>query len=245
LSVPTAPVGHAIIPEGDLLGTTARPAGQTNRQDVASSSGPGKGEDLASGVLPASNADGGGHSKLHPVEGESMQSFSSLGSHSTWLPAEHLEISESREQWRSKFSGWTGDELAAYIRLNSNIDFGRALANLVDEDGWTIANDAASSGMLQVLKAVASAGMDITTEVGTNAHSPLHDACIHGHADCLSLLLAMGANPEAMDMNGDGPLHWAAFRGHRAVVATLIHEGRVNISARNSDGGTALHSAAN
>ncbi len=43
--------------------------------------------------------------------------------------------------------------------------------------------------------------------------TPLHLACIRGHADVVSELMAIGANPFTMDSVGRTPLHYAASWG--------------------------------
>mmetsp|Transcript_23578 Transcript_23578/g.33769 ORF Transcript_23578/g.33769 Transcript_23578/m.33769 type:complete len:86 (+) Transcript_23578:421-678(+) len=55
--------------------------------------------------------------------------------------------------------------------------------------------------------------------------TPLHVAARGGHQEVVSLLLAGGAQTEAVDTYGDTPLHVAARGGHQEVVSLLLAGG--------------------
>jgi hypothetical protein len=55
-----------------------------------------------------------------------------------------------------------------------------------------------------------------------------------GHADCVKLLLTVGAL-DLRDVNGDSALHFAAGRGHMPVVAVLLDRGSDHHARNNSD----------
>jgi len=122
--------------------------------------------------------------------GDSMESRGSANSHSTWLPVEHSQILEARDSFHHAYSAWTTGELAGYCRKNATPEYGRAISNMRDKTQWTIVNDAACAGMLEVLKVAVAAGVDVNAR-RSDGHRPVHDCCIHGHADCLSFLLAV------------------------------------------------------
>lgn len=45
----------------------------------------------------------------------------------------------------------------------------------------------------------------------TKAETPLHRAAAFGSERAIQLLLDVGAQPDANDMNGDSPLTWASW----------------------------------
>jgi ankyrin repeat protein len=71
----------------------------------------------------------------------------------------------------------------------------------------------------------------------------LHLAALNGHAGCVRVLLAAGANVEAVDQLHATALHWAALGGHVTCVKLLI-DAHANINAMDCLGRTALHWAA-
>ncbi|KAG8457370.1 hypothetical protein KFE25_005051 [Diacronema lutheri] len=84
---------------------------------------------------------------------------------------------------------------------------------------------------------------DGTAEGGTG-YTPLHYAARAGQLACVELLLARGANANALTASGGAtPLHRAAHQGHAAVVDALLGA-RADPSIVDSDGSTALHKAA-
>jgi ankyrin repeat protein len=101
--------------------------------------------------------------------------------------------------------------------------------------------------------------------------TPLHDAVLYGHKDMAELLLAYGADVNAMDNTGSTPLceaankdvaelllahgadvngrsnlwpplHSAALHGHKDVVELLLAHG-VDVNVRDKGGATPLHMA--
>ncbi|KXZ42928.1 hypothetical protein GPECTOR_110g220 [Gonium pectorale] len=53
--------------------------------------------------------------------------------------------------------------------------------------------------------------------------TPLHLACIYGHADVAAALLGLGASPWAWDeLGGRTPLHYAASMGHVDVIRAIL-----------------------
>jgi hypothetical protein len=63
-----------------------------------------------------------------------------------------------------------------------------------------------------------------------------------GQLAAVERLLAQVENPNAADIDGEGPLHAAARRGHVAVVEVLLASG-ADPGARALDGATPLHAA--
>lgn len=90
-----------------------------------------------------------------------------------------------------------------------------------------------------------------STPVSTAAARPGEDelgrtelwgAARSGDLAAVQRLLAAGENPNAVDVDGEGPLH-AAARGGNAAVVELLLAGRADPRAKASDGSTPLHAA--
>jgi ankyrin repeat protein len=78
----------------------------------------------------------------------------------------------------------------------------------------------------------------------TSADVELIEACRSGDSTAVERLLKSGARVGCRDDKyGGTPLHWAAFRGRRKVVAVLLREG-AEVNTTNNDGRTPLMLAA-
>ena len=81
-------------------------------------------------------------------------------------------------------------------------------------------------------------------DLESNGFRPLLWAAARGRADETRLLLAAGANSNlAQSASKTPPLLLAAYAGHRSVARLLVERG-ANVHATNSQGGTAVRSAA-
>lgn len=87
--------------------------------------------------------------------------------------------------------------------------------------GLTLIQFAACYGDLNVLQVLLDAGLGSDTDKGPTL---LHHACVGGHADVVRMLLAQGANVNAIH-DSLGVLHAAAFYGHFDVSELLLNEG--------------------
>lgn len=88
----------------------------------------------------------------------------------------------------------------------------------------------------------------IASRCETTGRLPLHDAAAAGHTAVVTLLLAEGAAPDAVDFSGQSALAVAAAGGGPAlggegVVAALLTKG-ADANARDAAGRTPLHLAA-
>ena len=72
--------------------------------------------------------------------------------------------------------------------------------------------------------------------------SALHKACLHGHTNCVSLLLENGCLTFEKDHMTTTPLHIASEQGHALIVDKLLQAGHP-VDIRTADGKTALHLA--
>jgi ankyrin repeat protein len=52
--------------------------------------------------------------------------------------------------------------------------------------------------------------------------TPLHMACIRGHAQAADVLMQLGSNPFAMDSVGRTPLHYAASWGFADCINAVL-----------------------
>jgi cytohesin len=74
------------------------------------------------------------------------------------------------------------------------------------------------------------------------SYTPLHEAAVSGSKEMTELLLAKGANINAVIYNGSTALHLAAYPNHQELVALLLSK-RADIEARTDEGWTVLHYA--
>jgi ankyrin repeat protein len=76
--------------------------------------------------------------------------------------------------------------------------------------------------------------------------TPLHHAALNGHREAVHVLLDYNASNHIPDNTGSYPLHLAAWKGDLDIARLLIHRGpsKASVNEQNSNGETALHSAA-
>ncbi|XP_056146685.1 ankycorbin isoform X1 [Lampris incognitus] len=80
-------------------------------------------------------------------------------------------------------------------------------------------------------------------KLDSEGKSALHIAATRGHLDCLSVILAHGADLSITDAAGSSALHLAAKNNHLECVKKLI-QSKCAVDAVDSSGKTALHYAA-
>ncbi len=99
---------------------------------------------------------------------------------------------------------------------------------------------AAFTGQTDVIAAAVKANPDVVKSVDDKYGATLlHSALAKGHVDIAELLLAAGADINAMEKRGYTPLHWAVVGGSKAAVEWLIGKG-ANLLLAGKDGKTAL-----
>uniref|UniRef100_A0A3P8T4F3 USH1 protein network component sans n=1 Tax=Amphiprion percula TaxID=161767 RepID=A0A3P8T4F3_AMPPE len=91
--------------------------------------------------------------------------------------------------------------------------------NAPDEDGMTPTLWAAYHGNLEALRLIVSRGDPDRCDIWGN--TPLHLAAANGHHNCLSFLVAFGANVWTLDNDYHTPLDMAATKGHMECVRYL------------------------
>lgn len=104
-------------------------------------------------------------------------------------------------------------------------------------------NAAARQGKAEKITEALEQGADVNQR-GQNGNTPLHFATWEGHVECIRVLLAHGANVDAVNTDGPHtPLHFAATFG-RTEIAGLLIEAGANVDARDKHQLTPLHFAA-
>lgn len=105
--------------------------------------------------------------------------------------------------------------------------------------------DLAALGEAAALRDLLDEQPDLATAVAGDGFTALHLAAWFGHDKVAEVLLARGADPEAVATNGTGlrPLHSAAAAGHTVIAHLLLDRG-ADIEAVQDGGVRPLHSAA-
>ncbi|KFG86493.1 hypothetical protein MANI_109817 [Metarhizium anisopliae] len=100
-------------------------------------------------------------------------------------------------------------------------------------------NACSDSGVVQYLLDLGRAQVNAQ---GIDGVAPLHLAAMNGNIETVKLLIRAGAALDIQDASGTTALHWAAFKGHEAIVEYLYEDS--NKKLRDKNNRTALHLAA-
>jgi ankyrin repeat protein len=100
-------------------------------------------------------------------------------------------------------------------------------------------HDAVEFGDVTEVRRLVAAGADVDEEWGEARMRPLHVAAGEGQVEVLIVLVELGANTDAKDVNGTTPLHHAAGNGQVEAVKVLAQLG-ADIAARTPHGDTPL-----
>lgn len=159
----------------------------------------------------------------------------SLGHH-------HLQLrpGQSRNGAALRWASKQGllEQVHAILRAGGNDE---ALRD-ADENGLTAAHLAASHGKMDILRALITAGADISLRQ-KDGFTPLHWAAIRGHRDITELLLENGSDPSWADNDGHTASWLAAFTNHSDILKVLAAAGD-DLSRVNNEGSSLLHAAA-
>jgi len=109
-----------------------------------------------------------------------------------------------------------------------------------DERAETPLHRAAQAGYKDVARALLDGGADIEAR-DDHGITALHYAA-RGHAGVTKLLLARGAHVNAIDRDGDTPLHDTAVRGEKEMAELLLLHG-ADVAAKDKAGRTPLDEA--
>ncbi len=101
-----------------------------------------------------------------------------------------------------------------------------ARPHLASQSGIYPLHDAALGDHADVVRALAQAGADLNVRGGDEAQTPLHFAAVMGKLRALEALIALGADLQAKDRQGQTPLAAARRAGLTDAVALLDRASR-------------------
>jgi ankyrin repeat protein len=127
-----------------------------------------------------------------------------------------------------------GDEPRVASLLRSQAD-----VNARDERGWSPLIMAAKEGRTSLLRLLLAAGA--APSAPDVSHTALRGAALFGHAECIRLLVEVGAEVNQSSEGGKTPLMGAAMNGHAGALALLLRhcrcvQSRAGGAARAADG---------
>ena len=110
-----------------------------------------------------------------------------------------------------------------------------------DNNGVLPLHIACLSGHLSVAKYFITEQNCDPTSRNENGSTPLHYAFEGGHMNIIKYLVTeLGCDPSMVDGNGRTGLHLAMYHGHAYVVEWLLHDGQVNIMAKDNSKKTCI-----
>jgi len=110
--------------------------------------------------------------------------------------------------------------------LGQRLDEDPKAAEAIAEDGFTPLHLAAYFGSLGAVRLLIERGATVDgLALNAMAVTPLHSAVSARQATIASLLLAHGADPNATQRGGIGPLHQAVHNGDDDAIETLLAAG--------------------
>lgn len=140
-----------------------------------------------------------------------------------------------------ELDGWEAAAMGDADRLRAHLDADSGLLARRTHDGWTPLHLATFFGQQGTMALLLERGAD-PNALSENwmRNTPLH-AALNGPllAEGIAALLAAGADPNARQKGGFGPLHSAANRGDVAVIELLLHA-EADPNAAADDGRTPL-----
>ncbi len=120
-----------------------------------------------------------------------------------------------------------GDTARLQLLLGNDPDLARERANRRSADGWPLLHLAAAFADSSTVDLLLNAGADVHQVSGT----PLRNQALHAtlalskDQETVRLLLAHGADPNAVQAAGYRPLHQAAVTGRKDLVELLLKAG--------------------
>jgi ankyrin repeat protein len=162
----------------------------------------------------------------------------------------HRALAElAAERMRAEGGGgldaWEAALLGDGDRLRALLDADPSLVRARRHDGWPLLHFAGFYGFPEIAALLLDRGADVGMLSDNHiANTALHATlAISGHAPTVELLVARGADANALGGGGYRPLHLAASRGSLPLVEFLLAHG-ADPAARSDDGQTAADIAA-
>jgi ankyrin repeat protein len=103
----------------------------------------------------------------------------------------------------------------------------------------SLLQNAANDGRLSAAAVLIEAGANVNFLGGSLDRSALHYAGYRNNLAMTELLLDSGADPNIAALDGERPLHTAAFAGDLPIIMALLREG-ADVTAKNGRGHTAM-----
>uniref|UniRef100_A0A914X0S8 Uncharacterized protein n=1 Tax=Plectus sambesii TaxID=2011161 RepID=A0A914X0S8_9BILA len=130
------------------------------------------------------------------------------------------------------------DPVRALIEAGANL-------SLVDDDGRTPLHLAAysSNPSAEVIQYLLSAGID-HSRLDNFKRLALHYAAYRANEDHIIALILDGSDPNAADVNGHTPLHFAASTDHEGRCVEALSRAGASFDSREADGFLPVHMAA-
>eukprot|EP00850_Spirogloea_muscicola_P008200 SM000043S15828 [mRNA] locus=s43:431291:439771:+ [translate_table: standard] len=113
----------------------------------------------------------------------------------------------------------------------------------LDKDGDTPIFCAISSGSIECLQALIERGANVNGRLKDGlGPSVAHVCAFHGHPDCMQELVKAGADPNAVDDEGESVLHRAVAKRHTECALAILESGGCpSMATVNPKGLTPLH----
>ena len=129
---------------------------------------------------------------------------------------------------------------------NSSITFDMLMSNVSSDNTYTYADDAKvaddiKNGYINNVKSYIYKYnyVDQPLTMDTNQNRMIHLAALYNQLDILNMLIAVNANINIQNGNGDTPLHFGVKANNQDIVNSLITQG-ANIRERNNAGETPI-----
>jgi len=157
---------------------------------------------------------------------------------------------------QSSFSSDAGRVSPTRRTLGSPDTLDIALEAIREEPGWSRAlippgmsggsrlRRAARTGNSAKVAQLIACGASVHSSCEVFERTSLHYAAHYGQLACVKMLVELGSDVEAVDLNGETPIHLAAERGHADVIEWLAHMGGAAVDRRTKHGALPLHHAA-
>ena len=152
------------------------------------------------------------------------------------LKKEPIDIKDALGKTAFHQAAKYGNTEAMKFLVENKADF-----NAKDDRGYTPLHEAAKENKVTSIAFLRSAEADFNP-VDFLGKTPLHLAAENGHTEAVDTLLNSGAFSSIQDYKGNTPLH-LALQGDKMAVVKRLYE-FADVEAKNSDGNTVLHLAA-